>query len=291
MKAILIYKNRTLTTNDITFIKDLIKNNPDIGRCSLSRKICRTWNWVQPNGNLKDMICRGLLLHLEKEGYLELPPRKCTPNNPFINRKKPEPVKVNDSLLQTKLKNILPITISQVRRTSYDKYLNGLISQYHYLGYKQPVGEHLKYIAFTQNRPIACLIFSSSAWHLSSRDRFIGWSSEVRKNNIHLLAYQSRFLILPWVKVPYLASYLLSRCSRIVVSDWQQIYNHPIYWLESIVDTEYFKGTCYQAANWQFLGNTTGRGLNNRANKVTKSIKSVYGYPLVKNFRKMLGAV
>jgi hypothetical protein len=291
MALILKYRNRAVYSKDITFIQRLIAINQDYGRCALSKEICRNWNWVQPNGQLKDMICRGLLLHLERQGYIKLPPRKYTPQNPFLTRKKPDPIDVNNSLLKTNLNDIRPISIRQVRRTVDEKLFNGLIEQYHYLGYTRPVGEHLKYIAFSQDRPIACLAFSSAARHLGCRDHFIGWDPETRKRNIHFLAYNTRFLILPWVRISCLASYLLSRCARIVSSDWQRIYSHPLYWLETMVDTQYFQGICYQAANWVLLGKTTGRGLNDRTNKVNRSIKSVYGYPLVAGFRQKLGVV
>lgn len=289
MEHILKYRNRQVSTEDITFIQKLIAGRPDCGRCALSREICQAWNWVQPNGQLKDMICRSLLLLLERQGYIKLPPRKSTPRNP--TRKKPEPVEIDNSPVKTTLNALQPISIRQVRRTSEEKLFNSLIEQYHYLGYARPVGEHLKYIAFRQDRPIACLTFSSAARHLGCRDRFIGWDPATRKRNIHFLAYNQRFLILPWVQTRYLASHLLGRCARIVSSDWQQLYNHPLYWLETIVDTQRFKGTCYQAANWLWLGKTTGRGLHDRTHQANRTIKSVYGYPLIAGFRKKLGAV
>ena len=291
MASILTYRNREVYSEDIDFIRRLISSNQDFGRCALSKQICRTWKWVQPNGQLKDMICRGLLLHLERQGYIKLPARKFTPKNPFLNPKKPDVVDVDNSLLNSDLNEIRPISIRQVRRTGDEKLFNGLIDQYHYLGYRRPVGEHLKYIAFSQDRPIACLAFSSAARHLSSRDRFIGWEPEIRKRNIGFLAYNMRFLILPWIRISCLASHLLSQCARIISSDWQRLYKHPIYWLETIVDTQRFKGTCYQAANWIWLGKTTGRGLNDKANKVNRSIKSVYGYPLTADFRQKLGVL
>ncbi len=291
MNPILTYRGRTIYPKDIEFIKGLIEENPDNGRCALSRKICRKWNWIQPNGYLKDMICRGLLLELERAGYIKLPPRKSTPPNPFIHRKKPKRVEVNTTLLQLKLRDILPLTIKQVRHTKHEGLFNSLIDQYHYLGYTRPVGEHLKYIVFFQNRPLGCITFSSSTWHLSCRDTFIGWDAESHRRNLYLLAYNSRFLILPWIRVPFLASHLLSRCARIVSKDWVHIYNHPLYWIETIVDSTRFKGTCYQAANWLFLGKNTGRGLNDKINKVNRPVKSVYGYPLVADFRKKLGSV
>lgn len=289
MPPIFVYRGRPVTKEDIAFIRNLIANQPQDGRYALSRQICYAWNWVQPNGHLKDMVCRGLLLRLEREGYIVLPPRKSTPRNPFLHRKPPEPVVVDESPLEASIKELFPITLQQVRRTPFEKLFNGLIAQYHYLGYTQPVGEHLKYLAFSHDRPIACLAWSSAPWHLGCRDRFIGWSPAVRKKNLHLLAYNSRFLILRWVRVPHLASHLLAKSAKVLSSDWQRIYHHPIYWLETFVDTERFKGTCYKAANWILLGKTTGRGKNDQTNKVNRSIKYVYGYPLTRDFRARLG--
>lgn len=289
MPPIFVYRGRPVTKEDIVFIRNLIANQPQDGRYALSRQICYAWNWVQPNGHIKDMVCRGLLLQLEKEGYIVLPPRKSTPKNPFLHRKPPEPVLVDESPLERSIKELFPITLQQVRRTPFEKLFNGLIAQYHYLGYTQPVGEHLKYLVFSHDRPIACLAWSSAPWHLGCRDRFIGWSPAVRKKNLHLLAYNSRFLILNWVRVPHLASHLLAKSAKVLSSDWQSIYHHPLYWLETFVDTERFKGTCYQSANWILLGKTTGRGKNDQTNKVNRSIKYVYGYPLTRDFRARLG--
>ena len=291
MVPVFIYRSRAITIEDIAFIRTLIANHPEDGRCALSRRICRAWNWVQPNGHLKDMVCRGLLLRLERQGHIVLPPRKITPRNPFLHRKPPEPVVVDQSPLEASIKELFPITVLQVRRSPFEKLFNGLIDQYHYLHYTQPVGEHLKYLVFSHDRPIACLSWSSAPWHLGCRDRFIGWSPAVRKNNLHLLAYNSRFLILNWVRVPHLASHLLAKSAKVLSSDWQRIYHHPLYWLETFIDTERFRGTCYQAANWILLGKTTGRGKNDQTNKVNRSIKYVYGYPLTRDFRARLGVV
>jgi hypothetical protein len=288
MEGIFLYRNRPITTEDVSFIRGVIASNPNEGRCALSRRICEAWNWVQRNGHLKEMICRGLLLRLERQGYIELPPRKSTPKNPFVERKSPQAVEVDQSPIEGPLRQLLPISLQQVRRSGFDRLFNGLIAQYHYLGYSQPVGEHLKYVAFSHNRPIACLAWSSAPWHIGCRDRFIGWSADVRQNNLHLLAYNSRFLILPWVSVPHLASHLLAKCTRVISSDWQRLYHHPIYFLETFVDTERFKGICYRAANWIFLGNTTGRGKFDQTGRPNRSIKDVYGYPLVRDFRARL---
>ena len=290
MNSILKYRGRYVTAEDIGFIKELISKNPVIGRCELSRQICQEWNWVQANGHLRDMVCRGLLLELERGGYIKLPPRKFKPFNPFLKPKPPEEIELDQTPIKTTLKEILPLTFVQVRRTAREKLFNSLICHHHYLGYTQPVGEHLKYLVFSisKQRPVACFAWSSAVRHLESRDRFIGWNKEIRTKNLHLLAYNTRFLIPDWVRVPYLASHLLSRCAKIISSDWEKLYNHPVYWLETFVDTERFEGTCYKSANWLYLGKTKGLGKNARSKIINRSLKAVWAYPLHRNFRELL---
>jgi hypothetical protein len=162
------------------------------------------------------------------------------------------------------------------------------MEEHHYLGYEQPVGEHLKYLVWTQGRPLACLAWSSAPRHLGSRDRYIGWSGEARRRNIRFIAYNTRFLILPWVEVPNLASYILSRMAGRLSADWERAYGHPIYFLETFIDPERFRGTCYRAANWVPLGRTTGRGKDDQTNRPNRSIKEVLGYPLTRRFRQLL---
>lgn len=282
------YQGKVATTDDVEFIKRLIAENPHDSRRSLSKKLCEAWNWVQPNGALRDMVCRGFLLQLHRAGYIKLPQRKFTPNNPFVNRESPPKVEIDQTAICSTLSKIQPLEIRQVRRTSFEKLFNSLIAQHHYLGYCHPVGEHLKYIVFAEGRPIACLSWSSAPRHIGCRDRFIGWSVDIRKKNLHLIAYNIRFLILRWVRVPYLASHILGRIAKVLPVDWQRVYNHRIYFLETFVDTERFKGTCYKAANWKYLGDTTGRGKNDQTHKVNRSIKAVWGYPLSKDFREVL---
>ena len=234
------------------------------------------------------MVCRGLMLQLHRAGHIRLPAKKCNPDNPFIERKKPSEVKVDQKAIDGKLSQIKPLEFRQVCRTSFEKLFNSLIEHHHYLGYCHPVGEQLKYIVYSQQKPIACLAWSSAPRHIGSRDRFIGWSPETRRKHIHLMAYNTRFLILPWVRVQYLASHILGRMTKILSTDWQRIYNHPIYFIETFVDKERFSGTCYKAANWIYLGDTTGRGKNDHTNKVNRSIKAVWGYPLTSEFRMLL---
>jgi hypothetical protein len=141
------------------------------------------------------------------------------------------------------------LEFQMVRRTSSEALFNSLMEQYHYLGYEQPVGEHLKYLVSSRGQAIACVAWCSAPRHLANRDRFIGWNMETRKRNLHLLAYNTRFLILPWVQVPHLPSHILGRMAKLVPQDWQQLYAHPVHWLETFIDPTRFQGRCYRAAN------------------------------------------
>ena len=288
MEALLTYRGKRITQEDVVFIRGLIAQNPGDSRWSLSHKLCQAWNWRQANGVLRDMVCRGLMLALQRAGYIELPVKRRNPLNPLVQREKPAAVVIDPDPIEDSLSSILPLEIRQVRRTALEKLCNSLIEQYHYLGYCQPVGEHLKYLVFAGQRPVACMIYSSAPRHIGCRDRFIGWPVTIRRQNLHLMAYQSRFLILPWVRVPYLASHLLGRMAKGLSTDWQRLYQHPVYFQETFVDLERFKGTCYKAANWFYLGKTTGRGKNDHTYKPNRSIKAVWGYPLCRDFRKRL---
>jgi hypothetical protein len=286
------YRGRVITAEDIAFIRQLVAENPGASRRSLSAKLCEAWEWRQANGALRDMVCRGLLLMLHRAGEIELPPVRYLPPNPLARREPPEPILIDMASITGTLSQIRPIDLQQVRRTSDERLFNSLMEHYHYLSYEQPVGEHLKYVAWTsyegKARPIACLAWSSAPRHLGSRDRYIGWSSEARRRNIRFIAYNTRFLILPWVTVPHLASYLLGRMARLLSQDWERVYGHPIYFLETFVDPERFRGTCYRAANWVMLGRTTGRGKNDHTNRPNRSIKEVLGLPVHRRFRELL---
>ena len=282
------YRGREITAADVAFIQQLIDVHPTLSRRALSVKLCEAWNWVQPNGQPRDMVCRGLMLHLHRAGHIELPPVKATPHNPLAQRPRPVAIEIERTPLRDSLRALGPLHIEQVRRTGRESLFNSLIEQHHYLGYTQPVGAHLKYLVSAGNRPLACSAWSSAPRHLGCRDRFIGWSPEARRRNIRLLAYNLRFLILPSVEVPHLASHLLGRMARLVPEDWQRIYDHPVYFLETFVDPQRFRGTCYRAANWIMLGRTTGRGKADQTHRPNRPIKEVWGYPLDRRFREWL---
>jgi len=286
--AELKYRGRAITTTDILYIKELIAAHPRESRRRLSQKLCEAWQWKQPNGALRDMVCRGLLLTLERAGQIELPPVRYVPHNPLARRVRPAPVLIDRTPVEGRLGQFQPLEFAQVRRSGDEPLFNSLLEEHHYLGYEQPVGEHLKYLVWAQDRPLACVAWSSAPRHIGARDRYIGWNQEVRRRNIRLVAYNTRFLILPWVRVPHLASHILGRMATQISGDWQRMYGHPIYFLETFVDPERFRGTCYRAANWVLLGQTTGRGKQCNSYVPNRSIKQVLGYPLTPRFREYL---
>ena len=295
MEAILSYRGRGVTEEDIVFIRQLIADHPASSRRALSQKLCEAWNWRQANGALREMVCRSLMLRLHRAGHIELPPVRWVNHNPLGrrrgDRRKPVPVLVDTSPLEASLAAIRPLEFHQVRHTWEEPLFNSLLDRYHYLGYTQPVGEHLKYLVYALGRPIACLAWSSAPRHLGPRDRFIGWSAEARRKNIRFLAYNTRYLILPFVRVEHLASHILGRMAQLLPEDWNRVYGHPVHYLETFVDPERFRGTCYRAANWKVLGLTTGRGKDAATRKPNRSIKQILGYPLTRDFRQRLGAV
>ncbi len=286
--AVQRYRGRDITAADLHFIRELIAAHPQSSRYALSLELCRRWDWKQPNGQWRDMVCRGLLLMLDRAGAIELPAARTTPMPRSVTRKRPEPLVPDNRPVHGSLNAIGGIGISMVRRTPEEPLFNSLMEQYHYLGYEQPVGEHLKYLVTARGQVIACLAWSSAPRHLGCRDRFIGWNPEQRRRNVHLLAYNTRFLILPWVRVPHLASHLLGRMAERIARDWQQLYAHPVHLLETFVDPARFRGTCYRAANWMVLGRTTGRGKDDQTHRPNRPVKEVLVYPLDRRFREWL---
>jgi hypothetical protein len=289
MNEAIRYRGKVFGPREIDEIREVIAAHQERSRWFISRELCRRWGWRQPNGILKDIICRGLLLRLEAQGFIELPPRGKIPPYHLSPHQKPASVQVDQTLIEGKLSDLRPIELLQVRRTPLEKLYNSLIQQYHYLGYTRPVGEHLEYLAFSHGRVLACLGWCSAPRHIGCRDRYLGWSPEQRIKNLCRIVINTRFLILPWVKVPHLASHLLGLMARRISRDWQQIYHHEVVWLETFVDPERgFSGTCYKAANWISLGQTTGRGKNDQTGRSNRSLKEVLGYPLRRDFREAL---
>lgn len=285
------YQGKVATEQEVNFIRDFISSHPGHTRTRISQGLCQAWDWKYSSGHLKDQACRGYLLALERAGLIELPPRKFTPPNPLANRRKPPKIAVDTAPVTGDIASLRPLVVTTAKTDSGRKVYNSLIEEYHYLGYAHPIGENLKYLVSSGGRPIACVGFSSAPRHIGSRDRFIGWGQAERKANIHLIGYNTRFLILPWVKADNLASHILGLVARRVYSDWHAAYNHGVCLLETFVDTERFAGTCYKAANWVYVGKTTGRGKNDQTNKANRSIKAVWCYPVTRKFREQLKAM
>ena len=280
-------RKRTINEADLKLIRTTVNEYWDKGRTQISEILCRKWNWVQPNGRLKDMACREVLLTLKRKGLITLPPRFNSANNDKRNRFI-SLVDIDQPPLQGKPSELPPVKLKLVRNTKLEPLYNSLIQQHHYLGYKQIVGNHLKYIAFIDGRPVACLGWGSAAWSVKSRDTFIGWNKSTKEKNLHFIANNTRFLILPWISVKYLASKTLAINARRISDDWLKIYNHPLHLLETFVEKNRFKGTCYKAANWICVGQTKGTAKRGHDHLFHGNIKGVYLYPLRKDFRKKL---
>jgi hypothetical protein len=287
MKDPLILRGRPITPDDLTLIQSLIKEHSKKGRKFISQELCRKWQWFQPNGNLKDMAAREILLRLQSMGLIQLPPGRTSGNNPKRYRFLAPP-EIIETPLEGTLSQFDPPKIKMVRHTPLEPLYNSLIHHYHYLGYRQIVGAHLKYMAFINDQVVACLGFSSPAWRVSCRDQFIGWSDEIKAKNLHLIAQNNRFLILPHVKIPHLASKILSLSIKQIQKDWPKYYGHPIYLLETFVDKNRFKGISYKASNWILVGETKGFTKRGNVSLYHGIIKDVYLYPLVKDFRRFL---
>ena len=282
-------RNRTITEVDIKLIQATINEHWGKGRTQISKILCQKWNWFQANGRPKDMACREILLTLYRKGLINLPPGKHDGRNLKHNQSIPI-VEIDQTPLQEKLSNLPPIKLKMVRNTKLEPLYNSLIQQHHYLGYRQIVGNHLKYIAFIDDRPVACLGWGSAAWSVKSRDSFIGWDKSTKEKNLHFVVNNTRFLILSWVSVKCLASKVLSLNAKRISDDWVKIYNHPLYLLETFVEKERFKGTCYKAANWICVGQTKGTAKKGNNHLFHGNIKDVYLYPLRKDFREKLNA-
>jgi len=289
MAEVMVIQGRELHAKEIGLIRSLLAEHRDWHRTRISQELCRRWDWRNGQGRFKDMAARTLLLKLEDAGLIQLPQRLRSSPNGFRNRNPPLVAHATESI-RCALGDLRPLAVSLVEPGSADlRLFNGLLNRYHYLGHRNTVGENIRYLLRDRRgQPLACLLFGSAAWKCAARDAFIGWAPATRERNLPFLTNNTRFLILPWVTVPHLASHILSSVVRRIRSDWQAKYGHPLYALETFVDRDRFQGTCYRAANWQPLGMTQGRTRNDRQRCIRVSAKEVYLYPLVKNFRRGL---
>jgi hypothetical protein len=273
----LVIQGRTLRPEDIALIGDWLQAHPGSNRTRLSRELCVAWNWRNGAGRLKDMAARSLLLKLEARGQIQLPARRTASVNGLRNRQA-GPIDHDPSPLAGLLPSLQPVRVEPVSPSGSEARLfQFLLQRYHYLGHRNCVGENLKYLARDgQGRPLACLLFGSAAWKAAVRDQWIGWNCEQRRAHLSLVTNNTRFLILPWVRVRHLASHLLGQATARLSADWQQKYGHPIYLVESFVEQPRFAGTCYRAAGWVRVGLTTGRTRNDDGLKPRTACKAVY---------------
>ena len=279
------YCGRDFSPDEIKQIRQLITQDPQLSRAELSRLTCRNLQWFKADGGLKDMSARVAMLRMQDDGLIVLPPPRC---------KRPDPtVHLTDQTnpgvaIEQPAGTLTPIHLQLVQCKSDSRLWNEYIERYHYLGHKPLPGAQLRYFIYAQNQPIALLGFGAAAWQTAPRDLFIGWSHEQRKKNLHLIVNNARFLILPWVQSKNLASMILSKAARQLPKDWQAQYNYRPVLMETFVEKPRFEGTCYKAANWQYLGQTKGRGKLGPAGKQSVPIKDLWVYPLDTEFKLSL---
>ncbi len=272
-------QGRTVTENDIETIQSLITSHPHWHRTRISQELCRVWDWKNEAGRAKDIAARALLRRLDREGLIDLPAPVRSSNNAYRYRSRLERPEIES--ITERLSELQPIRITQVRTQEEARLFRSLLSHFHYLGYSGPVGENLRYLVYdSRSRVLGCMLFGAPAWRVACRDRYIGWDEGQRRKGLSRVANNMRFLIVPQVRVPHLASHILGKISRRISADWQEKYGHSIVLLETYVEKNRFRGTCYKAANWVKAGETSGRTRNHRTGKAKEPIKSVWLYPL-----------
>lgn len=291
MEQQLIVRGRRIGPDDLDQIRGLIAQEGQRGRSHVSNQLCQAWDWRQANGEFRQIACRGLLLELDAKGLIELPPRLRGVRRAGYSNRIGTPQQIEQAPLYGSIGAMgHQITLERVQGRQQLQLFKDLIGTYHYLGYRQPTGAQLKYLACYHSQPIACLSFGPAAYHLAARDEWIGWNRERRLERLPWLVNNDRFLILPWVRVDGLASYLLRQSVRRLRADWQQVYRHDVALAESFIQTDRFAGTCYAASHWQRVGVTRGRGRNDRLNRRAAPLKSIWLYPLRPDFREILCA-
>jgi hypothetical protein len=284
-----VIQSRNIGAAEIAAVRELIAQNPTFSRYKLSRVLAELWEWRDPTGRLKDMAARTLLGKLHARGWITLPAKRCDSPNRMRHKKVVAMVHATEPICGG-LADVTPLDIRELHRSPEHLPLyDWLLHQYHYLSHTSPVGLNLKYLVWDRGgRPLACLLFGSAAWKCAVRDQFIGWSRAQREAHLQRITNNTRFLILPWVRIGSLASHVLSRVMGRIGQDWQDKYARPLSLVETFVDTSRFAGGCYRAANWLFLGQTTGRTRQDRWSRLHVAPKQVFVHPLLRNFRRAL---
>jgi len=285
-------QGRTLSGDDIAWVRALIAGHPEWHRTALSRHLCEQWDWRNGAGRLKDMAARTLLLKLHARGLIELPPPQRRTARPCACAPasfQPELLPLTATPIEGPLHSLQPLRLELAQDLHSRRHLAGLLARYHYRGFNGAVGENVQYLALdSRGREVAVMVFGAAAWKVAARDEFIGWSAQQRQGRLRAIANQQRFLILPWVRVPHLASHLLGLATRRLSADWQARYGHPVWLVETFVESDRFAGTAYKAAGWLELGQTTGRTRQDRRRTLQSSRKSVWVRILHPAFRHHL---
>ncbi|MEJ2247019.1 MAG: DUF4338 domain-containing protein [Acidobacteriota bacterium] len=291
MDETFVVQGRRITPEDIARIRELIAGNPNWSRWRLSRLLSAEWNWRNANGQLKDMAARSLLVKLNERELITLPPRRQVPSNRMASRPIPLPL-WNRTPVCEPLKSLGSLIIREISTDPAARYpFSSALAEFHYLGYRGTVGENLQYmVTDSTGRLLACLLFGSAAWKCRPRDEYIGWTQEQRARNLHFLTNNTRYLILPWVRVPHLSSWILGQVLRRLSADWENKYGHPIALVETFVERDRFAGTSYRASNWIHVGSTAGRSRQDRRHTLRVAVKDVYVYSLDRRFRQELSS-
>jgi hypothetical protein len=285
-------QGRTLLGDDLAVVRALIQQHPDWHRTALSRHLCEFWNWRNGAGRLKDMAARTLLLKLHARGLIELPAPQSHTRRPSAQVPpafQPELLSLAPAPIERSLESLQPVSLELAHATGSRRRVGQLLAQYHYRGFNGAVGENVQYLARdVRERELAVMVFGAAAWKVAVRDQFIGWSAQQRGQRLGLVANQQRFLILPWVRVPHLASHLLALATGRLSQDWQSRYGHPVCLVETFVQADRFAGTAYKAAGWLCLGQTTGRTRQDRRHTFQTPPKTVWVRALHPRFRATL---
>jgi hypothetical protein len=285
----LVIRRRVIQASDLELIRQLIVGEGMRGRSHLSNRLCELWDWRQANGHYRQIACRDLLRRLESKGLIQLPPALQAARRPGYRNATRLPELWDTLTVAGPLAQFLPqLEVRLVQDAAQARTYAGLIGAYHYLGYQQATGAQLKYLVCWAERPVACLSFGPAAWKLASRDHYIGWSAQVRQQRLDGIVNNDRFLIVPGVRIPQLASHVLMATVRRLRADWRRVYGHDLALAETFIEQDRFGGTCYAAANWTCLGQTRGRGRNDRTFAAALPVKSVWVYPLRADFRAVL---
>lgn len=290
MNETITCQGRIIQQTELCWLRKLVQEHPDWSRHKITKHICSKWEWRTHAGQLKTFAARSMIDKLNQRDLLDLPPIRVSYRRPALPPFPEGFIVPVPEIIEKSLKQITPLSIHIPTKNSFEDNCVGYhLKRHHYLGFNRTVGENIKYLVRDRaGNDVACLLFGSAAWKTLPRDSFIGWDQETRQTNINFITNNTRFLILPHVRVPHLASHILGCIMRRIKQDWLNKYAHSIHMVETFVERNLFKGTCYKAANWLCVGQTKGRSRQDRYTKLSVPTKDILLYPLTKKFKQIL---